>query len=190
MRLVFHPLTLDRWPDLEALFGPRGACAGCWCMWWRMARTQWSQQKGEGNRRALRRLVSNGRVPGILAYDHGAPVGWCAIEPRENYPVLERSRSLARVDNRPVWSVTCLFVSRAYRRQGVATALLKAAVKHARRLGASAVEGYPAESRSGRLPDAFAFTGTVPAFRAAGFKEVARRSPTRPIMRRYFPGAK
>jgi len=160
-------------------------------MWWRLARSQWNLQKGEGNRKALRKLVARGRVPGFLAYDRGNPVGWCAIEPRENYPVLERSRSLARIDDRPTWSVTCLFVARTYRRKGVSTALLKAAVRHARRHGARLVEGYPTESRDGRFPDAFAFTGTVPAFTAAGFKEVARRSPTRPIMRnRYFSGAR
>lgn len=159
-------------------------------MWWRITQSQWNQQKGDGNRKALRKLVSKGQTPGILAYDRRTPVGWCAIEPRENYPVLERSRTLARVDDKPVWSITCLFVTRTYRRKGVGTALLKAAVKHARQHGARLVEGYPTEPRSGRLPDAFAFMGTVPAFSAAGFKEVARRSATRPIMRRHFSGAK
>ena len=152
--------------------------------------SQISRHPIHGNRKALRKLVTKGRSPGILAYDHGKPVGWCAIEPRENYPVLERSRSLARVDDRPVWAITCLFVARTFRRKGVSTALLKAAAKHARQHGALLVEGYPVESRSGRLPDAFAFTGTVPAFTTAGFKEVARRSTTRPIMRRYFSGAR
>jgi GNAT superfamily N-acetyltransferase len=184
MRLTFAPLTPDRWPDLEALFGPRGACGGCWCMWWRLPRSQWDRHKGDGNRRALRKLVRSGRTPGILAYDREQPAGWCAVEPRESYPVLDRSRVLARVDDRPVWSITCLFVKRGYRRKGVGTALLKAAVKHARAHGARCVEGYPSEPRSGRLPDAFAFTGTVSGFKKAGFKEVARRSPTRPIMRK------
>ena len=112
MRLQFHPLTPDRWADLEALFGPRGACAGCWCMWWRLQRAEWNKSKGESNRRAFRKLVAAGREPGILAYAGGRPVGWCAIEPRESYPVLEGARTLSRVDSKPVWSITCLFVER------------------------------------------------------------------------------
>lgn len=110
--LRFFPLTPARWRDVEALFGPRGACAGCWCMWWRLPRSAWRRGKGAGNKRAFKRLVAAGRVPGVLAYAGREPVGWCAVAPREAYPVLARSRILQPVDDRPVWSVTCLFVAR------------------------------------------------------------------------------
>jgi GNAT superfamily N-acetyltransferase len=183
-RYEFHPLTPARWGDLETLFGERGACGGCWCMYWRLARPQFEKQKGAGNRRAFKRLVGSGLPPGILAYRDGRPIGWCAVGPRESYPVLERSRTLRRFDDRPVWSVTCLFVARPERRQGLSVELLRAAASHARRRGASLIEGYPVEARTGRLPDAFAWTGLPAAFRRAGFVEVARRSPTRPFMRR------
>jgi GNAT superfamily N-acetyltransferase len=174
----------ERWPDLERLFGQRGACGGCWCMWWRLARSEFERGKGEKNRRALRRIVNEGRVPGILAYADGEPVGWCAVAPRDEYPVLERSRTLKRVDERPVWSVVCLFITRGHRRRGVSVRLLEAAADHVRRKGGGILEGYPVESRTGAMPDAFAWTGLAQAFREAGFREVARRSPTRPIMRR------
>ncbi|HEX8693813.1 MAG TPA: GNAT family N-acetyltransferase [Longimicrobium sp.] len=181
--LAFHPLTPERWADLEELFGARGACGGCWCMWWRLPRSQYTEQKGEGNRRALRALVDSGRVPGILAYADGRPVGWCAVEPREAYPALERSRNLRRVDDEPVWSVTCFFVARGWRRRGVTARLLRAAVEHVRARGGRVVEGYPVEPRRDGVPGAFAWTGFASAFRRAGFVEAARRSDSRPVMR-------
>jgi len=152
-------------------------------MWWRLARSRFQQQKGVGNKRALKKLVDAGEAPGLLAYANGRPVGWCAVAPREIYPVLERSRILKRVDEEPVWSVVCFFVARSHRRSGVSVSLLRAAVEHAARRGARFLEGYPVEPSAGRMPDVFAWTGIAAGFRKAGFVEVARRSPTRPIMR-------
>lgn len=152
-------------------------------MWWKLTRSQFARQQGPGNRRAFRRLVTSGEPPGLLAYHRGTPVGWCAVAPREAYPALERSRVLGRIDDQAVWSVVCFFVARPFRRQGLTVALLRAAIAYAKRRGAALVEGYPVAPRSGKMPDAFAYTGLVPAFREAGFVEVSRRSPTRPIMR-------
>jgi GNAT superfamily N-acetyltransferase len=181
--LEFHPLTEDRWADFERLFGERGACGGCWCMWWRLKRSQFERQKGHVNKQSMRTLVASGEVPGILAYAGREPVGWCATAPREGYPVLERSRVLKRIDDEPVWSVTCLFVKKQHRHQGVSVQLLRAAVEYVRECGGTVVEGYPVEPKGGRMPDAFAWTGLVSAFKRAGFVECARGSPTRPIMR-------
>jgi GNAT superfamily N-acetyltransferase len=182
--LAFHPLTPDRWTDLEALFGVRGACGGCWCMVWRVPRAAWEAGKGDGNREAFRTLVESGAEPGILAYHGDVAVGWCAVAPRTLYPALERSRILKPVDDQPVWSVSCLFVAKAYRRKGVMTALLDAAAVFATSHGATIVEGYPVEPRSPNMPGPFAWTGVASAFQRAGYSEVARNSPTRPIMRR------
>jgi len=181
--LEFYPLTPERWADLEALFGPRGATGGCWCMWWRLKRSEFDRQKGEGNRQAFKLIVASGRPPGLLAYANGRPVGWCAIEPRQNYPVLERSRNLKRVDDKPVWSITCFFVAKPYRGQGLTVALIKAAVDYAREQGAEIIEAYPVEPKSEEMPAVFAWTGFASAFRQAGFEEVLRHSETRPIMR-------
>lgn len=180
----FHPLTRDRWPDLVRLFGERGACGGCWCMWWRRPRPEFERGKGSGNRRAFERVVASGEPPGILAYSGAEPVGWVALAPREVYPRLDRSRILKPVDDARVWSITCLFVLRAARRKGLSVRLLQAALEHAAARGAAIVEGYPVDARR-PLPDAFAWTGLATAFLAAGFDEVARRSPTRPIMRAF-----
>jgi GNAT superfamily N-acetyltransferase len=181
--LRIEPVTPDRWNDVVALFGRRGACGGCWCMYWRRSAADYERWKGRGNRNALRRLVAAGRVPGLLAYADGMPVGWCAVAPREEYPRLDRARVLKRIDDRPVWSVVCLFVARQCRRRGVSVALLEGAAAFATSRGGRIIEGYPVEPR-GVMADAFAWTGTAAAFRAAGFREAARGSPTRPIMRR------
>jgi len=180
--LRFAPLVPDRLPDLERLFGPRGACAGCWCMWWKTTRAGFDAGRGEGNRDAMRRQVRAGVVPGILAYARSEAVGWCAVEPRSAYPRLARSRTLAPVDGEPVWSVTCFFVARGWRGRGITGALLGAAAAHARRAGARLLEGYPVAPR-GRTADAWLYTGLATTFARGGFEEVARRSPTRPVMR-------
>ena len=179
----FEPLTPDRWGDLEALFGARGACGGCWCMVWRLRPAEFRVGKGEGNRRAFRAVVKKGPPPGVLAYQGDRPVGWCAVAPRDAYPRLANSRVLAPVDGREVWSVSCLFVRREYRRQGLSEELLKAAAGFAGSLGAEILEGYPTDTQGKDQPAPFVWTGLASAFAKAGFTEVARRSKTRPIMR-------
>jgi GNAT superfamily N-acetyltransferase len=179
--LEFQPLTPGRWDDFAALFGPKGGCGGCWCMWWRER-----QGTNEANRAAMQRIVEQGPPPGLLAYaatEAGpACVGWIALAPRPAYAGLARSRILRPVDDAPVWSVTCFFIHKAWRKQGVSTALLRAAADWARTQGAQALEGYPHEPEHPQ-PDAFVWTGLAAAFRAAGFVEAARRSAKRPIMR-------
>ena len=184
LRVAVHPLTADRWKDFETLFGARGAYGGCWCMFFRLPRKEWSAGCGDGNKAAFRRIVRRGDEPGLLAYDGDTPVGWCALAPREEYGALARSRLLKPVDTQPVWSITCFFVARTHRRRGVTVALLKAAVPWVAGRGGTWLEGYPAEPSSGAWPDAYAYHGTVAAFTRAGFREVARPSKTRAIMRR------
>jgi GNAT superfamily N-acetyltransferase len=182
--LKFHPATPARWPDIEELFGERGACGGCWCMAWRLRNKDWVAGKGAGNKRAFKKIVISGETPGVLGYLGREPVAWCAVAPREVYGSLERSRVLKPVDDQPVWSISCLFVARPYRRQGISVRLLRAAVDLAARRGARIVEGYPTQPTMEKTPDPFIWTGTPSVFRKAGFKEVLRRSKTRPIMRR------
>jgi|SRR6516164_5737036 GNAT superfamily N-acetyltransferase len=181
--IAVRPLTPDRWNDVVSLFGERGACAGCWCMWWRMGQSEWERTKGAGTKRRFRALVAKGPPPGLLAYAAGEPVGWCALAPREAYPRLARSKVLAPVDGAPVWSVTCFFVRKDWRRRGITVELLKAAARFARRQGASLLEGYPTDTDRTE-PGAFVHHGLLSAFRRAGFSEVARRSPRRPIVRK------
>lgn len=135
----------------------------------------------------MKRLVAKGGRPGILAYARGEPVGWCAVGPREEYQRLAGSRVLAPPDDEKVWSVVCLFVRKDRRRSGLSATLLREAVRFAARRGAKVVEGYPIDPTKSEVPPAFAATGIASAYRAAGFKEVVRRSRTRPIMRKRVP---
>ena len=181
--LQFLPVTKDRWPDFETLFGERGACGGCWCMLWRLTRKAFESQKGAGNRKAMKAIIKSGEIPGILAFMQDQPVGWCSVAPRERYPSLGRSRILKPLDDLPVWSITCLFVPKPYRRTGISTRMITAAVEHVQKMGGTIVEAYPVEPKKDKMPDAFAWTGLASAYLRAGFVECARRSETRPIMR-------
>ena len=182
--LAVRPLTPSRWKDFEALFGPRGACAGCWCQWIRRTRAEHREKTPADNKKEMRRIVASGAVPGLIAYEGKTPVGWAALGPRETFRRLETSRVLKPVDDKPVWSAPCFFVSKDARGKGVTTALLGAAAVHARKKGATILEGYPVDTKGKKVPDAFVWWGLARAFEKSSFQEVARRSKVRPIMRR------
>jgi GNAT superfamily N-acetyltransferase len=185
MKYEFHAVTVDRWKDLELLFGKNGACGGCWCMWFRLKRAQFENQKGDGNRKALEKLVLDGEIPvGILGYVDGKPAGWVSFGKREEFPVIENSRLFQRIDDQPAWSVVCFFVARPFRRTGLTGKLLKAATDLAKEKGARIMEAYPIEPKKKEMPDTFAYHGFASVFRKIGFKEVIRRSETRPMMRK------
>jgi len=181
--MQFHPLTPKRWADFEELFGARGAYGGCWCMWWRLTRSQFEKQQGDANRRAMQAIVESGRVPGILAYDGGRAVAWCSVSPRDDYPSLDRSPVLKRLDDKPVWSVVCFFVARSHRHRGVIEALLRAAVDYVRDQGGKIVEGYPTVTKSKQAPPTSSFMGFPDLFERAGFTVCAAPSAAKRVMR-------
>lgn len=151
-------------------------------MTWRRTHSEFQAGKGADNRKALEKLAAGKVPPGILLYEGDEAIGWCSIAPREQFVRLARSRVWSAVDDRPVWSVSCFFVKKEFRSRGLSVELLKAAVDFAKQHGARTVEGYPLEI-DGRLPGAFVWTGLAGTFRRAGFTEVARRSPSKPILR-------
>jgi GNAT superfamily N-acetyltransferase len=179
----FKPVTPENWMDLESLFGPRGACAGCWCMYWRVPRKEFTKGQGEPFRKALKALVAGGTTPGLLAYDGDRPVGWISVGKREEFVLLKQSKVLAPVDEQPVWSIVCFFVARSHRKQGLMLPLIKAAVEYAASQGARIVEGYPMDPYK-RLGGVSAYVGITSEFVKAGFYEAARRSEHHPVMRR------
>jgi len=185
--LEFRPLTSETWQDLQTLFEGDKVCRACWCMWWRLSASDWMRQRGKENREAMEAIVKSGKVAGIMAYSDDKPIGWCSISPREQYPRLERSRTLKRIDDKPVWSVVCFFVAKPFRRQGVATGLLGAAVGYAGKHGATIVEGYPNRSNK-KQQDPLVYTGIISSFEKVGFVEVQNSSKTKATMRYVFGG--
>jgi GNAT superfamily N-acetyltransferase len=185
MNLTFRPLTWENWKDLEKLFGEDSICRSCWCMWWRQSSSEWQKRRGSDRKEALRTIVNQQKVPGILAYSDEQPIGWCSIAPREEFHRLERSRTLKRIDNEPVWSVVCFFVAKPFRGRGVSRGLLEAAVKYAGEQGAKIIEGYPMRS-SMKQQDTTVYTGLASMFLKVGFTHCGFGSKTRTIMRYKF----
>jgi GNAT superfamily N-acetyltransferase len=171
--ITVEELTPAHWPAIERLFGPNGACGGCWCMYWRVEKGErFEDVKGAPAKRRFRALVTKGKAHGVLAFVEGEPVGWCSFERRVELPRLDRAPSLRVDDAARVWSVPCFFIKAGWRRRGVATALLRAAEQALAKRGAEIAEGYPAKpGKGGDMPGAFAWTGTPRIFEAAGFTQ-------------------
>jgi GNAT superfamily N-acetyltransferase len=183
------PLTPARWADLEIVFGAgRGVCSQCWCMYWRMPRRDFEASLGAGTRQLFRARVEAGPPPGLLAYRAGAPVGWVQVGPRADVPGWNGARRLtaptaeAPAENPQVWGISCFVTKAGYRRQGIATALLAGAVGWARQNGARVLDACPVDANAYRAPISL-YHGLASTFRRAGFREVARRRPDRPLMR-------
>lgn len=177
----YFPLTPQRWVDFETLFGPNGACAGCWCAWFLMTHREYNEAGKEGHKDLMRTLVHSGIEPGIIAYADGVPAGWIAFAPRERYKRLATSKQLGAVDDKPVWVIPCFFVHRDYRRHGLMEKLLNAAVEYARSRGVQTLEAFPLDVE-GKMSSIQMFTGKSSVFYKLGFKEVVRREK-RPILR-------
>ena len=182
MEIVVRQLTADLWPSFEDLFGDRGAVGGCWCVYWRIG-SRYRDRHPEANKQSFRRVVEDGPSPGLLAFHDDVAVGWCQITPRDSVPWLDRTWRLRRVDDTPVWSISCFYVRKGCRREGVTAALITAALETARRAGAVAVEAYPLDAD---LTPSASSTGYSSTFERAGFKIIARHVPPRPIMRYEF----
>ena len=188
MKLTVLPVTPDRWPDLEAVFTARGCSVarGCWCMAYRRSGAPKplpaGMSRAEANRADIKALVDAGKSPGLIAYHGNIPVGWVSLAPRDEFTKLKRSPVMKPVDDKPVWSIICFVVPSPHRGQGVAHALLHGAIAYARKHGATLIEAYPVDKTSRSSDDAMWF-GAKSMYDRAGFKEVARRKPTRPVVR-------
>lgn len=191
--MLVRPLTPERWPDLEAIFGARGCSVarGCWCMYYRRSGKSPALRPGETramrNRRDLQSLASQDPPPGLIGYEGRTPVGWISLGPREDYARLRRSPVMKPVDDQPTWSVICFVVPSEHRRRGVARALLAGAIEFARRQRVRLLEAYPLDTSVAPQGESLWF-GTKSMYDEAGFEEMARRKPGRPVMRLRIPG--
>ena len=184
--LKIEPVTRKNWPKLVDLFGPRGACGNCWCMYYRLGNSEFGEGKIDGgNKEGLKELVWDNRPVGLLAVYEGLAIAWCAFAPREDFIRLERSRVHKRIDQLPVWSIPCFFVHKDFRRQGVTVALLKGVIQYARQQNIGIIEAYPTIPTKVPLADSFGWIGMFSAFEKAGFTIVDRTSKNRPMVRYY-----
>jgi len=184
-RLRCVELTPDRWPAVEELFGPRGACAGCWCMWWRVERggALWEKTRGAPAKRQLKKLVTSGAAHGVLAFVGDRPVGWCAFGPREDFPRVATVRAYKQTDTpHGLWSINCFYIDKHDRGRGVARALLAAAVSACKRHGARVIEGYPVDSTV-KFGAVFAWTGPHNIFEERGFRQVPTPPTSKKLVR-------
>ncbi|MGH6921358.1 MAG: GNAT family N-acetyltransferase [Geminicoccaceae bacterium] len=188
-RIRTAPLTPARWADLEKVFGGgRGDCGRCWCMYWRLPRRDFEASLGASARQLFRARVEAGPPPGLVAYRDGVPVGWVQVGPRADVPQWNGAGRLtaptaeAPANDPRVWGISCFVTRAGCRRQGVATALLAAAIAWARQNRARTLDACPVDT-AGNHPPVALYHGIARTFRAAGFREVARRRPDRPLMR-------
>jgi GNAT superfamily N-acetyltransferase len=182
-RVEVHPVTPERWADLERLFGPSGAYSGCWCMYFRMRSSENARAKGSERKAALNALVASGPPPGLIAYVNGEPAAWVSLDARERFTMLRYSRMYKPVDDQPVWTIVCFVVGRSHRRKGMMGHLLQGAIDYARNQGAVILEAYPVESPES-LKGYAGYMGIRSVFERAGFNEVARLANGRPVMRK------
>ncbi len=185
--LTLEPVSQANWDKFVELFGERGACAGCWCMFYRLKNSDFREgKKNNINRERMKKLVFDGQPVGIIAMDKDKPVAWCAFAPREDFMKLANSRVHRRIDDLPVWSIPCFFIDKKYRRQGVSLEVLNGVIAYAKKMKIGIIEAYPAIPTTEKLPDAFLWTGLYKVFEKAGFEIADRTSKNHPMVRYYI----
>lgn len=179
-----EPVTKKNWNQFVKLFGDKGACGNCWCMYYRLNKADFKAGKvEEGNKLAMKEIIWAGNPVGLLGLIDGQPIAWCAFAPREDFAKLEKSRVHKRIDNEKVWSIPCFYIDKNFRRCGVSVLLLKGAINYAKKTGIKIIEAYPTIPTQDRLPDSFAYIGLYKSFERAGFEIVDRTSKNRPMVR-------
>jgi GNAT superfamily N-acetyltransferase len=186
-QITIEPVTKKNWNKFVRLFGEKGACGNCWCMYYRLSKTAFNEGKAnEGNKQAMKKIVWEGNPVGLLGLLNGHPIAWCAFAPREDFVKLENSRVHKRIDDKDVWSIPCFFINKNYRRSGVSVILLTGAIKYAKENGIKIIEAYPTIPTQNNIPDSFAWFGLFKSFERTGFEIVDRKSKNRPMVRYYI----
>ena len=185
--LTFEPLSINNWQMFLQLFGEKGACASCWCMFYRLSNTDFKEGKiNYGNRESMKMLVWQKKPAGILTVHKERAIAWCAFAPREDFIRLENSRVHKRIDNKEVWSIPCFFIHKDFRRHGLSVEMLKGIISYAKRNEIKIIEAYPQIPTQEKYPDSFLWIGIYKSFERAGFQIVDRKSKNRPMVRYYL----
>jgi len=183
LAIKFKALNKDTWTDLQTLFGPKGACGGCWCMYWRLPHKQYEAHRGQGNKEKLKSLIQNQAHLGVMAFDHDLPIAWCSVSPKTELPRIQTSRLFKNTSEvKDTWSITCLYIHKDHRGRGMSGTIISTAADYAFDHGAANIEAFPIIPKS-KIPAVFAWVGFVNSFERAGFKKIVQVSDTRALMR-------
>ncbi len=181
--LTFKELTTATWNQYEELMGEKGGCGNCWCMYFRLPYKEFQSNKPYGNKVLAKKLVQKGKPVGLIGFMGDQPVGWIALAPREDYPRIENARTLKRIDAKPVWSITCFFIKKEFRKKGLSGELIKGAVAFAKMKKIRILEAYPAIPYAANVPHAFLWVGVLSSFKRNGFKVVRQSGKSRAMVR-------
>jgi len=186
--VAVHPLTPDRTADFVTLFGPSGACHGCWCTHFRLPPKERQALGAEEKRAVMEARIAAGPPPGLLGYAEGVPVAWMQIGPRADVPEWNNPRRSSTpladgpADDPAVWAVSCFFFARSARGRGLSHAMVAEGIVHARAMGARMLEASPMD-RAKQSKSVGLCVGSTSVFAKAGFAEVARAKPGCPLVR-------
>jgi GNAT superfamily N-acetyltransferase len=182
-----EPVTKSNWNLFLKLFGDKGACGKCWCMYYRLNNVEFQAGKiDDGNKKSMKEIIWSGNHVGLLGLLEGEPIAWCAFAPREDFIKLEKSRVHKRIDDKEVWSIPCFFIHKNYRQSGISILLLKSVIVYAKNKGIKIIEAYPAIPTQEKIPDSFAWVGLYKSFERTGFVIADRTSKNRPMVRYYL----
>lgn len=188
MAWTIEPLTPGRWDDFAELFGPSGACYGCWCTYFRLKPKEREAIPKEDRKALMQARVKAGPAPGLLAYSGEAPVGWMQIGPRADVPEWNNAgRVSAPLEDAPVsdsgaWAISCFFFKSSERGKGLSHAMVRAGIDFSRKNRARVLEVCPMDQAK-QAKSVGLFVGSTRVFQKAGFREVALRKAGRPLMR-------
>ena len=183
MNIKLKPLVKENWKDFENLMGEKGGCGGCWCMTFRITSHEFEENKFEGNKKLMKELVRTNRPTGLIGYLGEEPIGWIALAPREDYLKIEKSRSLKRIDDKPVWSMTCFYVKKEFRRKGISGRLIQLVKAYAKKQKIPALEAYPVVPYAEKVSPPFLWTGVLSSFLNNGFEIVRQNGKSKAMVR-------
>ena len=183
IKLKFDPLTSANWKQFEEVMGEKGGCGNCWCMYFRIPYKTFQEIKPDGNKKLMKQIVKKGEPVGLIASMNKQTVGWIGLAPREDYIKLENSRTFKRIDDKPVWSITCFFIKKELRRMGLSRQLIKGAIDFAKKKKIKTLEAYPAIPYSEKVPYPFLWVGVLSSFIKNGFTVVQQNGKSRAMVR-------
>jgi GNAT superfamily N-acetyltransferase len=187
VKFEVEPVIKKNWDKFVTLFGDNGACGNCWCMYYRLSKSDFiSGKKENGNKHSMKKIVWSDKPVGLLGLLEGHPVAWCAFAPRKDFIKLEKSRVHKPIDNQDVWSIPCLFIDKNHRKSGISLLQLIGAIDYAKKHNIKILEAYPIIPTQEKIPDSFAWVGLYKTFEQAGFEIVDRTSKNRPMVRYYI----